>query len=168
MAKLFTDEELEELRRADAELEEEFTLTKEDLDRSRILDREAKLDKLDNRGRRKAAQKAAYREANKDKIAAQKAAYYEANKDKIAAQKAAYREANKDKIAAQQAAYYEANKKKLLDYQRRYRQKKREAKKNAASRCARPERRHGLITNDSVSQKGTLFNDRNQNQTAQP
>ena len=103
MAKLFTDEEIEYLRRADAELEEEFTLTQEDLDRSRFLDREAKLDRLDNKGRRKAAQQAAY---------------YEANKDKIAAQQAAYREANKDKIAAQKAAY---------------RQKKREAKKNAAS-----------------------------------
>ena len=109
MAKLFTEEELEELRRADAELDEKFTLTQEDLDRSRVLDRKAKLDRLDNRDRRKAAQQAAYREANKDKIAAQK------------------------------AAYYEANKRKLLDYQRRYRQKKREAKKNAASRCARPE-----------------------------
>ena len=29
--------------------------------------------------------------------------------------------------------YYEANKQKLLDYQRRYRQKRREAKKNAPS-----------------------------------
>lgn len=60
MAKLFTKEELEELRRADEELDAEFTLTQEDLDRSRHLDREAKLDRLDNRGRRKAAQKAAY------------------------------------------------------------------------------------------------------------
>ena len=103
MAKLFTKEELEELRRADAELDEEFRLTQEDLERSRFLDREAKLDRLDNRGRR------------------------------IAAQKAAYREANKEKIADYQAAYREANKQKLLDYQRRYRQKKREAKKKAAS-----------------------------------
>jgi len=53
-----------------------------------------------------AAQKAAYYEANKAKIAAQKAAYYEANKAKIAA----YRQSNKAKIAARQAAYYEANK----------------------------------------------------------
>ena len=118
MAKLFTEEELEELRRADAELDEEFSLTQEDIEFSRRMDREAKLDRLDNRGRRKAARSAAYREANKEKIAAQKAAYYEANKEKI---------------ADYQAAYYEANKQKLLDYQRRYRQKKREAKKKAAS-----------------------------------
>ena len=124
MAKLFTEAELEELRKADEEIEEDFTLTQEDLDFSRNLDREAKLDKLDNRGR---------------KIAAQKAAYYEANREKIAAQKAAYREVNREKIAAQQAAYREANREKLRAYQRDYQRKRREAQKNAASRCARPE-----------------------------
>ena len=118
MAKLFTEEELEELRRADAELDEEFSLTPEDLQFSRHLDRDAKLDRLDNQGRRKAAQQAAYREANKDKIAAQQAAYYEANKDKIAAQQAAYREANREKYNA---------------YMREYRRKRREAKKKAPS-----------------------------------
>ena len=67
MAKLFTKEELAELRRADEELDEEFMLTQEDMEFSRRLDREAKLDKLDNRGRKIAAQKAAYREANREK-----------------------------------------------------------------------------------------------------
>ena len=124
MAKLFTEAELEELRRADAEIEEGFTLTQEDLNFSRNLDREAKLDKLDNHGRKIAAQKAAYREANREKIAAQQAAYYEANREKIAAQQAAYREANREKWNA---------------YQREYRRKKREEQKKAASRCTRPE-----------------------------
>ena len=41
MAKLFTEEELEELRRADEELDVEFRLTPEDLRFSRQLDREA-------------------------------------------------------------------------------------------------------------------------------
>ena len=109
MAKLFTEAELEELRRADAEIEEGFTLTQEDLNFSRNLDREAKLDKLDNRGR------------------------------KIVAQQAAYREANREKIAAQKAAYYEANREKWNAYQREYRRKRREEQKKAASRCARPE-----------------------------
>ena len=40
MAKLFTEEELEELRKADAELDEDFCLTQEDLIFSRQLDRE--------------------------------------------------------------------------------------------------------------------------------
>ena len=141
MAKLFTEEELEELRRADEEIDEEFTLTPEDLKFSRQMDKEAKLDRLDNRGRRAAAQKAAYYEANKEKIAAQKAAYYEANKEKIADYQAAYREANKEKIADYQAAYYEANKEKIADYQAAYRRRKREEK--AASRCARPESGRG-------------------------
>lgn len=70
MAKLFTEEELEELRRADAELDEEFSLTPEDLQFSRQLDRDAKLDRLDNHGRKKAAQKAAYYEANREKYIA--------------------------------------------------------------------------------------------------
>ena len=82
MAKLFTEAELEELRRADAEIEDGFALTQEDLNFSRNLDREAKLDKLDNRGRKIAAQQAAYREANREKIAAQQAAYREANREK--------------------------------------------------------------------------------------
>ena len=118
MAKLFTEEELAELRRADEELDEEFCLTPEDLQFSRQLDREARLEKLDNRGRKIAEYQAAYREANKDKIAEYQAAYREANKDKIAAQKAAYREANREKWNA---------------YQREYRRKKREAKRKAAS-----------------------------------
>lgn len=49
-----------------------------------------------------AAQKKAYREANKGKVAARQKAWYEANKDKVAAQRKAYREANKDKVAARQ------------------------------------------------------------------
>ena len=72
MAKFFTEEELEELRRADAELDEEYSLTQEDIEFSRAMDREAKLDRLDNCGRRKAARSAAYYEANKEKIAAQR------------------------------------------------------------------------------------------------
>ena len=105
MAKLFTEEELEELRRADAELDEEYRLTPEDMAFSRQMDREAKLDRLDNRGRRSAAQKAAYYEANREKIAAQQAAYREANKEKIAAQQAAWQKKNRDKYNAYQRAY---------------------------------------------------------------
>ena len=118
MARFFTEEELEELRRADAELDEEYHLTQEDIVFSRQLDREAKLDRMDNRGRR---------------FAAQQAAYYEANREKIAAQQAAYREANREKIAAQKAAYYEANREKYNAYMREYMRKRKAAKKKAAS-----------------------------------
>ena len=129
MAKLFTPEELEEIRRADEEIEESFSLSQEDWKRSKRLDRDAKLDGLDNRGRKIAAQQAAYYEANKEKIAAKNAAYREANKEKIADYQAAYREANKEKIADYQAAYREANRGKYNAYMRDYLRKRREAKK---------------------------------------
>lgn len=106
---LFTKEELEALRIADEEIDAGFSLTNEDLRFSRKLDKDAKFERLDNRGKR---------------AAAQQAAYYEANREKIAAQKAAYREANR--------AEYNA-------YMREYMRKKREEKKKAALRCARPE-----------------------------
>lgn len=82
MARFFTEEELEELRRADAELDEEYRLTPEDIAFSRRMDREAKLQRLDNRGRRSAAQQAAYYEANREKITDYQAAYREANREK--------------------------------------------------------------------------------------
>ena len=40
-----------------------------------------------------AAQKKAYREANREKVAAYQKAYYEANREKVAARQKAYREA---------------------------------------------------------------------------
>ena len=67
MAKLFTEAELEELRRADAQLEEDYRLTPEDMAFSRRMDRSVKLDRMDNRGKKIAAQHAAYREANREK-----------------------------------------------------------------------------------------------------
>ena len=64
---LFTPEEREELARYDAELDEEFVQTQEEIEESRRRDRSAKLDALDSKGRRIAAQRAAYREANREK-----------------------------------------------------------------------------------------------------
>lgn len=72
---------MEELRRADEELEAGFRLTPEDLIFSRELDRQAAYDRKDNRGRRAADQKRAYREANREKIADQQRAYREANRE---------------------------------------------------------------------------------------
>lgn len=63
---LFTKEELEELRRADAELEEDFRQTPEEIRQSRERDREAQLDRLDNKEKKIAENKRAYREANRE------------------------------------------------------------------------------------------------------
>jgi hypothetical protein len=87
---LFTKEELEELRRADAELEEDFRQTPEEIRQSRERDREAKLDRLDNKEK---------------KIAENQRAYYEANREKIAENQRAYREANREAYNAYMREY---------------------------------------------------------------
>ena len=87
---LFTPEELEELRRADAEIDETFCQTQEERVASRRRDRDAKLDSMD---------------ANREKIAENKRAYYEANREKIAENQRAYREANREKYNAYMRNY---------------------------------------------------------------
>ncbi len=95
----FTPEELEELRRADAEIDEEFVQTQEEIEASRQRDKQAKFDALDNKGRKIAAQQAAYREANREKIAAQQAAYREANREKYNAYMREYMRKRREKNA---------------------------------------------------------------------
>ena len=64
---LFTPEELEELRRADAELDEEFVQTQEEIEESRKRDKAVKMQRLDNKSKKIAENKRAYREANREK-----------------------------------------------------------------------------------------------------
>ena len=78
---LFTPEELEELRRADAELDEEFVQTQEEIEESRKRDKQARFDRLDDKGKKIAENKRAYYEANREKIAENQRAYYEANRE---------------------------------------------------------------------------------------
>ena len=66
MRPLFSREELEEIRRADAEIDAE-PITYEEIQFSRVLDRESKLENMDGRTRRIAAQKAEYRAANRER-----------------------------------------------------------------------------------------------------
>ena len=77
----FTQEELAEMARADAEIEASFHLTKEDLARSRIMDREAVVASMLPEKRKLAEYQRAYREANRDKVAEYQRAYYEANRE---------------------------------------------------------------------------------------
>lgn len=100
----FTPEELEAMRLADEEIEREFSLSVDDIAASNELDRAALYDRKSEKERKVAAQRKAYREANKDKVAAQRKAYYEANKYRIAEYQKAYREDNKDRIAARRKA----------------------------------------------------------------
>ena len=118
---MFTPEELAAMRAADEEIERTFRLTAEDLEASRLADRDAKLERLDNKARKIAAAQREYRAANRDKIAAAQREYYAANRDKIAAAQREYRAANRDKIAAAQREYYAANRDKIAAAQREYR-----------------------------------------------
>ena len=98
----FTPEEIEEMRRADEEIERDFRWTNDELAASRSRDAEVAFLRKDTRGRSIAEKQRAYREANKDSIAEYQRAYYEANKDSIAEKQRAYHEANKDSIAEKQ------------------------------------------------------------------
>ena len=64
---LFTPEELEELRRADAELDEEFVQTQEEIEESRKRDKQVLFDRLDSKGKKAAENQRAYYEANREK-----------------------------------------------------------------------------------------------------
>ena len=79
----FTAEELAAMRLADEEIEREFRWTNEELEASRKRDRESTLDQKDFAAQKVAAQKKAYREANREKVAEYQKAYYEANREKI-------------------------------------------------------------------------------------
>ena len=122
----FTAAELEEMRRADAEIEWNFRLTPEDLAVSRQRDRWAVFEALPPEKQRRAAYQRAYCEANREKLAAYQRAYREANREKRAAYQRAYCEANREKLAASRRAYYEANQEKRAAYQRAYREANRE------------------------------------------
>ena len=102
---LFTPEELEELRQADAEIEADFWQTSEEIRESRERDRQANLDRMLPEKRRKAAYQRAYREANKEDIAAYQRAYYEANKEDIAAKQRKWQKDNRERRNAYMREY---------------------------------------------------------------
>ena len=122
----FTAAELEEMRRADEEIEREFRVTPEDLRRSREQDRQAELDALPTAERIKREYRRAYYAANRDKVLEYQRAYREANREKVLEGQRAYREANREKVLEYQRAYREANREKVLEGQRAYREANRE------------------------------------------
>ena len=102
---LFSPEELEELRRYDAQLEETFVETSEEIVASYNLDKWIKKDRLDNQQREAAEVRRAYRESNREKIAESKRAYNAANHEKLIAYYRAYNAANREKRNAQARVY---------------------------------------------------------------
>jgi DNA-binding XRE family transcriptional regulator len=123
---LFTLEELEELRRADEEIEREFRWTNEELAESRERDREAVLDQMDGKTRGVAERNKAYYETNRERLAERRKAYREANRERVAEYQKAYREANRERMAEYQKAYREANREKLAENKKAYYEANRE------------------------------------------
>lgn len=121
----FTAAELAEMARADAEIEATFRLTNEDLALGRQIDREAVLEGMDARARKRAEYQRRYRETHKDEQAEYMRRYYETHKDERAERQRQYREANREKVAEYQRQYYETHKDKRAEYQRQYRRRKR-------------------------------------------
>ena len=121
----FAAAELAEMARADAEIEATFRLTKKDLALGRQLDREAVLEGMDARARKRAEYQRQYREANREKVAERQRQYYEANREKVAEYQRQYYEANREKVAERRRRYYEAHKDEAAEYQRQYRRRKR-------------------------------------------
>ena len=107
---LFTPEKLAEIAAADAEIDNDFCLTQQEIEQSRDRDRFAILESLPIEKRKAATYQKAYREANREKISAYQKAYREANREKISAHKKAYREANREKISAYHRDYYHRKK----------------------------------------------------------
>ena len=101
----FTPEELEAMRLADLEIEEDFEMSLEDFELSKSLDRQAEFEGLDQEKQKAHAYNKAYDAANKERRAATKKAWYEANKEKVAASHKAYYEANREKLLAYAKAY---------------------------------------------------------------
>ena len=72
MKPFFTPEELADMAAADAEIDASFSLTNEDIRRSREADKAAKMDRLPPAKKKKSAYWRAYYEANREEIAAKR------------------------------------------------------------------------------------------------
>ena len=108
MKPFFTPEELADMAAADAEIDASFSLTNEDIRRSREADKAAMLDRLPPAKKKKSAYWRAYYEANREEIAAKRRSYYEKNREKKLAYQRAYDAAHREEIKARQLAYKQA------------------------------------------------------------
>lgn len=134
----FTAEELAELAEADAEIEANFHIEREEILRSEELDKVAR---EEGRGKRVEdperhrvwyqknresvlRYQKAYCKANMEKVKARKRDWYQRNRERVRAQQKAYRAANKEKIAARNKAYREDHREEIAA--------KRRAKRRAA------------------------------------
>ena len=106
---LFSPEELEELRRYDAHLDETFVESPEEIVAAYDRDKMALADRLDNAQKASIEARRAHYAANREKYREQKRAYNAANREKLRAYYRAYNAANREKRNAQ-ARVYQRNK----------------------------------------------------------
>lgn len=111
---IFTAEELEELRQADAEIEDTFEMTSDDYARSREIDRTTK----------KSASKydRSYYEKNRERIIANNKAYRNTPQQNGKTYSQNYYQAHKEEMKAKQRARNRAN----PNYHKEYRARKRQ------------------------------------------
>ncbi len=137
---LFSQEELEALRRDDEEMDRTFRLTPEEIQQSKERDRLAKLDRLDNRDRRRKELKHKYWEANRERLTAYNHEYWlkyrEANRERLSAYGREYRKANQERIAAYQREYYEAHRERIIAQIQERRARKKAAFQSDTPECS--------------------------------
>lgn len=78
----FTKEELDAMRAADEEIEREFSITPEEIKKSRELDRISVLDSYSSQKKKIAESQRAYREANREKYNAYMREYQRKRREK--------------------------------------------------------------------------------------
>jgi len=126
----FSAAELEEIRRADLEIEKDFVLTAEETKAARRRDTYAKDGLADDKSLAASASRR-YKAQNRERLAEYSRQYYEANKDHIAENHRRYVEANKGQIAEYKRRYTAANRERIAAYKREYRRRRKSAEAQA-------------------------------------
>lgn|GEM_PF-5257802 len=132
---MWTAEELEEMRRADAEIDADFCLNDaagnlEDAraEKPRTISQKLKAlyaKRYYERNKEKVAEyHKKWRAANREKVAAYRRAYYKRNREKSAASGKAYRAANRERLKKAQKEWREANRAKYAESQKRIRDRR--------------------------------------------
>lgn len=125
---IFTPEELEEMRRADEEIEaQELTLA--ELMSADKRDAEALRAREDNRVKRRRE----YKAKNRERIAEQNRAYYLQNREAKLEYQRTYNAEHREEIAARKKAWYQKNRERADERHRLYRERKRQER--LAAKC---------------------------------
>lgn len=106
----WTPEELAAMAEADAEIDEEFELTDEDLELSAAIDADIRINRSTAPRKSLAKYRAEYFKRNREQIYAKRRARRQAHLDKSRAKEQAYRDANRDHVRRVKKTWYEENK----------------------------------------------------------